>query len=69
MRLRLLLTYIQNGITEPFQKIPSVTAVFIAEASFVLLDPSNDHYSAISKTLLRSPSANMKVALITSLLF
>lgn len=62
VRLRLLLTFMQNGITEPFQRISSVIAVFVAEASFVLLDSSHDHYSAISKALLRSPSSSMKVS-------
>ena len=61
MRLRLLLTYMQNGIAEPWQRIPSVTAIFAAEASFILLDPSHDHYSTISKLLMRSTGVNMKV--------
>nr|XP_016468824.1 PREDICTED: uncharacterized protein LOC107791300 [Nicotiana tabacum] len=60
MRLRLLMSYLQNGIEKPWQRISSITAVFVAEASFVLLDPSHDHYSAISAYLMRSPSANMK---------
>lgn len=60
MRLRLLLSYLQNGIEEECQRIPSITAVFIAEASFILLDSSHDHYSAISKYLMRSSGANMK---------
>ncbi|KAK4360685.1 hypothetical protein RND71_019637 [Anisodus tanguticus] len=60
MRLRLLMSYLQNGIEKPWQKISSVTAIFVAEASYVLLDPSHDHYSAISNYLMRSPSANMK---------
>ncbi|XP_055805226.1 uncharacterized protein LOC129874030 isoform X2 [Solanum dulcamara] len=60
MRLRLLMSYLQNGIEEPWQKISSVTAIFVAEASYVLLDPSHDHYSAISKYLMHSPNANMK---------
>lgn len=63
MRLRLLMSYLQNGIEKPWQKISSVTAIFVAEASYVLLDPSHDHYSAISKYLMRSPNANMKVNL------
>ncbi|KAK9082658.1 hypothetical protein Scep_029129 [Stephania cephalantha] len=58
--LRLLLTCLQNGITEPWQRIPSVVAIFSAEASFVLLDPSNDHYAAISKLLMHSQQVNMK---------
>lgn len=61
VRLRLLLSYLQNGIEEPWQRIPSVIAVFAAEASLILLDPSNDNYSTISKHLSNSPSVNMKV--------
>uniref|UniRef100_A0A5B6YI04 Nucleolar pre-ribosomal-associated protein 1 N-terminal domain-containing protein n=1 Tax=Davidia involucrata TaxID=16924 RepID=A0A5B6YI04_DAVIN len=60
MRLRLLLTYLQNGIEEPWQRIPSITAVFVAEASLLLLDPSHDHYSTISKFLMCSPGVNLK---------
>ncbi|KAF5201938.1 Nucleolar pre-ribosomal-associated protein [Thalictrum thalictroides] len=47
--LRFLLLYLQNGITEPWQRVPSFTAIFVAEASFILLDPSHDHYHTISK--------------------
>ncbi|GMH25511.1 hypothetical protein Nepgr_027354 [Nepenthes gracilis] len=59
-RLRLLLICLQNGIEEPWQKLPTIIAIFVAEASIVLLDPSNDHYAAISKLLMRSPRINMK---------
>ncbi|XAR52354.1 hypothetical protein NMG60_11020377 [Bertholletia excelsa] len=60
LRLRLLLMYLQNGIEEPWQRIPSIIAMFVAEASFILLDSSHDHYSTISKYLMRSASVNMK---------
>lgn len=59
-RLQLLLTYLQNGIEEPWKRIPSVIAIFTAESSFILLDPSNDHYSTISKLLMRSSRVNLK---------
>lgn len=61
MRLRLLLTYVQNGIEEPWQRIPSVIAIFAAEASLLLLDPSHDHYTSVSKLLMRSSRVNLKV--------
>lgn len=61
LQLQLLLTYIQNGITEEWQKIPSVIAIFAAEASFVLLDPSHNHYFTLSKFLMYSDKMNMKV--------
>ncbi|XP_008458089.1 uncharacterized protein LOC103497624 isoform X3 [Cucumis melo] len=59
-RLRLLLTYVQNGIEEPWQRIPSIIAFFAAEASFILLEPSHHHYAAISKFLVRSTRMNSK---------
>lgn len=60
-RFKLLLTYLQNGIQEPWQKIPTILAVFVAEASVVLLDPSHEHYPAVNKFLLQSPRINLKV--------
>lgn len=59
-RLKLLLTYLQNGIQEPWQKISTIAAVFVAEASVILLDASHDHYPAISKILMQSPRMNLK---------
>lgn len=64
MRLRLLLTYVQNGIEEPWQRIPSITALFAAEASFILLEQSHHHYAALSKFLVRSSRMNRKVILL-----
>lgn len=61
LQLRLLLTYVQNGVEEPWQKIPSIIALFAAESSFILLDPSHDHYTDISKLLMQSSRVNMKV--------
>ncbi|GLT56603.1 hypothetical protein SLA2020_296340 [Shorea laevis] len=60
MHLRLLLTYMQNGIEEPWQKIPSVVALFAAEASLILLDPLHDHCTVLSKLLTHSSRVNMK---------
>lgn len=61
MRLRLLLTYIQNGVEEPWQRIPSVIAIFAAETSLLLLDPSHEHYATLSKLLMGSSRVNIKV--------
>lgn len=60
-RLGLLLTYLQNGIEKSWQRIPSVIAMFVAEASFILLDPSNEHYQPISKLLVGSSRVNLEV--------
>ncbi|XP_072970894.1 uncharacterized protein [Typha angustifolia] len=59
LQLQLLLTYLQNGISEAWQKIPTITAIFAAEASFTLLDPSQNQFFTISKFLMRSPSVNL----------
>ncbi|XP_010675691.2 uncharacterized protein LOC104891665 isoform X2 [Beta vulgaris subsp. vulgaris] len=59
-RLKLLLTYLQNGIKEEWEKIPTILAAFVAEASVILLDPSHEHYPAISKFLMQSPWINLK---------
>ncbi|KAK1325111.1 hypothetical protein QJS10_CPA01g00908 [Acorus calamus] len=52
--LRLLLTSLQNGIPKPFQRIPSLLAVFAAEASFILVKTSHPQYRSISEFLVRS---------------
>ncbi|RDY02938.1 Nucleolar pre-ribosomal-associated protein 1, partial [Mucuna pruriens] len=61
MGLRLILNSVQNSIEVPWQRIPSVIALFAAEASCVLLDPSHDHYAAISTSLIHSSKLNMRV--------
>ncbi|XP_048234758.1 uncharacterized protein LOC8266787 isoform X2 [Ricinus communis] len=60
LRLHLLLTYIQNGIKERLQRIPSIIALFAAESSFILLDPSNDHFTTLNKHLMHSSAVDMK---------
>ncbi|GAV68651.1 Npa1 domain-containing protein [Cephalotus follicularis] len=69
MRLRLLLTIMQNGIEEPWQRIPSIIALFAAESSFVLLDPLHDHFPTLSKLLLHSSRVNMKCIPLFSTFF
>ena len=54
-----MLAYFQNAIEDPWQKIPSVIAVFIAEASVILLDPSHDHYAAISKIVEKASQTKL----------
>ncbi|KAJ4774620.1 Nucleolar pre-ribosomal-associated protein 1 [Rhynchospora pubera] len=60
MHIQLLLMYLQNGISEPWQKIASVVAIFAAEASFTLLDASQHFFFTISKFLMRTSSVNLK---------
>lgn len=61
MRLRLLINSIQNSIEESWKRIPSVIALFAAEAPCVLLYSSHDHYAAINTFLIQSSKLNMKI--------
>ncbi|KAL5081818.1 hypothetical protein RYX36_010239 [Vicia faba] len=61
MGLRLLMNSVQNSIEESWRRIPSVIALFAAEASCVLLYSSHDHYAAICTFLTQSSTMNMKV--------
>ncbi|CAA6659829.1 unnamed protein product [Spirodela intermedia] len=49
-----------KAILEEYQKIPSLTAIFSAEASFILLDPSHNSFQVISKFLMHSPRVDFK---------
>uniref|UniRef100_A0A0D9W9S3 Nucleolar pre-ribosomal-associated protein 1 N-terminal domain-containing protein n=1 Tax=Leersia perrieri TaxID=77586 RepID=A0A0D9W9S3_9ORYZ len=60
-QLQLLLTYLQNGISEPWQRIPSVIAIFAAEASLTVLDSSHTQFATISKFLMHSTSVNLQL--------
>ncbi|XP_018470475.2 uncharacterized protein LOC108842147 [Raphanus sativus] len=58
--VRLLLLCLKNGVEEPWQRIPTVSAVFAAEASLILLNSSHEHYVPIKKLLKSSPSLNLR---------
>jgi hypothetical protein len=47
-QLQLLLPYLQNGISQQWQSLPSIIAVFAAEASLTLLDISHAQFTAVS---------------------
>ncbi|KAE8779825.1 hypothetical protein D1007_47050 [Hordeum vulgare] len=59
-QLQLLLTYLQNGISKPWQRIPSIIAIFAAEASLTLLDSSHTQFNTISKFLMNSAFVDMQ---------
>ncbi|KAI5430572.1 hypothetical protein KIW84_034964 [Lathyrus oleraceus] len=61
MGLPLLMNYVQNNIEESWKRIPSIIALFAAEASCVLLDSSHDYYAAINTFLIPSSKLNMKM--------
>ncbi|CAI0379864.1 unnamed protein product [Linum tenue] len=60
MGLRLLMSYIQNAIEEPWQRIPSVISLFAAESSFILLNSLNDHHKTLISYLENSSRVDMK---------
>jgi len=53
--------YVQNGVEEPWQRIPTVSAIFAAETSMILLDPSHEHYVPINKLLKSSSTLKLRV--------
>jgi hypothetical protein len=64
-QLQLLLTYLQNGISEQWQKIPSIIAVFAAEASLTLLDGSHAQFTVIRNFLMHSTSVSLQVTILS----
>ncbi|XP_042413782.1 uncharacterized protein LOC122002620 isoform X1 [Zingiber officinale] len=60
LQLQLLLTYFQNGITQPWERVPSIFTIFAAEASFMLIDNRQNHFFTISRFLMHSPKMDFK---------
>ncbi|VVB11399.1 unnamed protein product [Arabis nemorensis] len=58
--LRLLMMYLQNGVEEPWQRIPTVSAVFAADTSLILLDSSHEHYVPVSKLIKSSSTLKLR---------
>uniref|UniRef100_A0A804LDW9 URB1 C-terminal domain-containing protein n=1 Tax=Zea mays TaxID=4577 RepID=A0A804LDW9_MAIZE len=59
-QLQLLLTYLQNGISEQWQKIPSIIAVFAAEASLTLPDGSHAQFTVMRNFLMHSTPVSLQ---------
>ena len=59
-----MLESLQRSISHPFQQLPSVIAVFLAESGFVLVFPGAAMYSPINKLLLKRPQISLKVSLL-----
>ncbi|KAJ7552629.1 hypothetical protein O6H91_06G062400 [Diphasiastrum complanatum] len=59
-QIQLLLIFFKNAITEPWQRIPNIFAVFSAEASYILMHPENPHYLTINRFLLREPGMDLE---------
>lgn len=52
---RLVLGWIKNSIEAPFQRIPAVHAIYAAETSVALFNPTSLLYSSITKSLTKAP--------------
>eukprot|EP00798_Chlamydomonas_sp_ICE-L_P000062 gene62-12882_t len=53
MQLSSLLAHVRNGVTRPFQRLPTVSAVFIAEAAVVLGQPGSPMYTLVNRAVLK----------------
>ena len=60
-QLCILMELVRQSVTEPFQHIPALTAVYLAEASFALTQPGSALFPAISRHLLRRPALDLEV--------
>lgn len=57
-----LLAALRGALTGPFQRLPAVTALFLAEAALVLAHPGAPMYPAVNKYLLRRAVLDLKVS-------
>lgn len=59
----LLLEGLKNAITvrDPPQRVPSVTALFVAQGLMILLKPESDMYPLVNRFLLQRPVIDLEV--------
>lgn len=60
-QVQVLLEGLKRSLTQPFQRLPAVIAMFAAEAVFVLMAPGSAMYSPVNKLLLKGPVLNLEV--------
>ena len=60
-QLSLLMSLTRQTVQEPLQRLPALTAVYLAEASCALTQPGCDLFPAVSRHLLRKPSLDLQV--------
>ncbi|KAK9812620.1 hypothetical protein WJX72_000751 [[Myrmecia] bisecta] len=59
-QMAMLLSCVRLSVTQPFQRLPAVAAVFLAEAAMQLLHPGSAMYPALNKLLLRKPAVDVQ---------
>jgi hypothetical protein len=60
-QLAALLRSTRLSVEEPFQRLPTLTAVFLAEAAFALCYPAAAMYPAVNRCLLRCAVLDLQV--------
>ena len=65
-QLSMLMSLTSQSIQEPLQRLPALTAAYLAEASCALTHPGCDLYPAVSRHLSRKPSLDLQVRTLTA---
>ena len=60
-QLSMLMSLTRQSVKEPLQRLPALTAVYLAEASCALTHPGCELFPAVSRHLLRKPSLDLQV--------
>lgn len=61
-QLVLLLRTLKLSIERPFQRLPTLTALFLAEAACALAHPAADMYPVLNRHLLRRATLDLQVS-------
>lgn len=59
----MLLGALRNAVTTPFQRLPAVHALFLAEAALVVMHPGAAMYPPVNKYLLKRAVLDLQVCL------
>lgn len=57
-----LLQTLRRSLAVPFQRLPAVVALFLAEAALQLQHPGGPMYVLLNKLLLKRPTFNLEVS-------
>ena len=60
-QLSVLMALVKGSVSKPYQRLPTLTAVFLAEASCALTQPGCPLFPAINRHLLRRSALDLEV--------
>ena len=60
-QLGLLLQALRRGVAVPFERLPAVTALFLAEAALQLQHPGAPLFKLLNSFLLKRPALDLQV--------